>query len=68
MAYSTLVCRMNVPEDDMRKAVRLVAVVLREIDIATAEESFAQRACSMIKRIFTLLNYTILLTLRKYNS
>ena len=50
---------MNIPEDEMREAVRVVAVVLREINIARAEESFLQRVCSTIRRIFTFYIFYI---------
>ena len=40
MAYLTLVYLMNIPEDTKRKAVRLVAPVLRDVNATRVEEGF----------------------------
>ena len=44
VAYLVLVYRMNISEDAIREAVRLVVPVLR--DIARVEGSFIRRICS----------------------
>ena len=45
VAYLTLVCRMNISEEDViREAVRLVVPILR--DTARVEGSFIRRICS----------------------
>ena len=54
MAYLTLVYLMNIPEDAKRKAVRLVATVLRDVDVTRVEESFFQRMLSGIRRMFAI--------------
>ena len=40
MAYLTLVYLMDIPEDVKRKAVRLVAPVLRDVGVTRVEEGF----------------------------
>ena len=42
MAYYTLVYLMNIPEDVKREAVRLVAPVLRNVDVTRVEEGFSE--------------------------
>ena len=54
MAYLTLVYLMNIPEDAKRKAVRLVATVLRDVNVTRVEESFFQRMLSGIRRMFAI--------------
>ena len=56
MAYLTLVYVLDIPENAMREAVRLVATVLKDMDLSVykVEESFLQRMFSWIRRVFTL--------------
>ena len=54
MAYLTLVYLMNIPEDAKREAVRLVAAILRDVNVTRVEESFFQRMLSGIRRVFAI--------------
>ena len=54
MAYLTLVYLMNIPEDAKREAVRLVATVLRDVNVTRVEKSFFQRMLSGIRRVFAI--------------
>ena len=58
MAYLTLVYFMKIPEDAKREAVRLVATILRDVNITRVEESFFQGMLSGIRRVFAIINYT----------
>ena len=50
VAYLTLVYLMNIPEDATREAVRLVAAILRNVDVTRVVEGFFRRMFSWIKR------------------
>ena len=56
MAYLTLVYVLEIPENAMREAVRLVTTVLKDMDLTVfgVEESFLQRMFSWIRCVFTL--------------
>ena len=56
MAFLTYVYVLKGSEDVTRRAVRLVAVVLKDMDLAAfkVEESFLQRMFAGIRRMFTL--------------
>ena len=54
MAYLTLVYLMNIPEDAKREVVRLVARILRDVNITRVEESFFERMLSRISSVFAL--------------
>ena len=54
MAYLTLVYLMNIYEDTKCEAVRLVAPVLRNMDLARVEESFFRRMFSWIRHVFAI--------------
>ena len=55
MAYLTLVYVLDIPENAMREAVRLVARILKDMDLTVfkVEESFLQRMFSYVRRAFT---------------
>ena len=54
MAYLTLVYLMDIPEDVKRKAVRLVAPVLRNIVVTRVEEGFFRRMFSWIRCVLAI--------------
>ena len=56
MAFLTYVNVLKGSEDVTRRAVRLVAVVLKDMNLAAfkVEESFLQRMFAGIRRMFTL--------------
>ena len=54
MAYLTLVYLMNIPEDAKRETVRLVATVLKDVNVTRVEESFFQRMLSGIRSVFAI--------------
>ena len=53
MTYLTLIYLiMDIPEDARREAVRLVAMVLKDMNITRPEEGFFQRLFLRIRRLF----------------
>ena len=52
MAYLTLIYLLDIPEDVRREAVRLVATIMKDMDITRVEEGFFQRLFLRIRRLF----------------
>ena len=53
MAYLTLIYLLDIPEDAERKAVRLVATIIKDMEITRLEEGFFQRLFLRIRHVFT---------------
>ena len=54
MAYLTLVYIMEIPEGAKREAVRLAAVILRDVDISRVEQSILRRIERMLSNMFVM--------------
>ena len=54
MAYLTLIYLMDIPEDAKRKAVRLTATIMKDMEITRAEEGFFRRLFLRIRRLLAL--------------
>ena len=54
MAYLTLVYIMKIPEGAKREAVRLAAVILRDVDISRVEQSILRRIERMLSNMFVM--------------
>ena len=54
MAYLTLIYLMDIPEDVMREAVRLVAPVLRDVGVTRVEEGFFRRMFSWLRCVLAI--------------
>ena len=58
-AYLTLIYSLDIPEDVIREAVRLVAPVLRDVGVTRVEEGCFRRMFSWIRSVFFLLLFKI---------
>ena len=54
MAYLTLVYLMDISEDAEREAVRLVAVILKDMNITRGEGGFFLRMLLRVRRMFAM--------------
>ena len=54
MAYLTLVYLMNIPEDAKCEAVRLAAVILKDIDTSGVERRLLRRIGRMLSNMFAM--------------
>ena len=54
MAYLTLIYLMDIPEHVKRKAVRLVAPVLRDVGVTRVEEGFFRRMFSWLRCVLAI--------------
>ena len=52
MAYLTFIYLLDIPEDAERKAIRLVATIMKDMKITRLEEGFFQRLFLRIRRLF----------------
>ena len=52
MAYLTLIYLLEIPEDAKRKSVRLVVMILKDMEITRLEEGFFQRLFLRIRHLF----------------
>ena len=52
MAYLTLIYLMDIPEDAERKAVRLVATIMKDMEITRLEQGLLERIRVMLSNIF----------------